>query len=427
MKGPTPDRYDLVLFGATGVTGRQMYRHLAAHAPPALRWAIAGRSAAKLEALVAEFEPRGPAPAIEIADCEAPPTVEAMIRGTRVLLHAAGPYAVHGEAFFRACIEHGTDYVDIGGETFFLQRMVDRYHAEAERRGVKLIPVAGYEALPFDLATLLAVRTLRERHDAACADVKIFASFRSAGGFGLDDGLSGGSVGAMKNILAFDDADVYGDPACLLPSAERTDDVRERNAVRLRPRYDADADSVVAPLFPAPFLNVPVVLRSASLHASAGQPYGPAFRYEEGTSLASITDVRLFQWTGAAALGANYAALASLFRRELRPARRALKAVLDRVGPAAGQGPSDAAMERMDYRLDVFARSERDDLVRGSLSGRGHPGYRSTATMAAEAALALSLDRDQLPPFCGIVTPATGLGLAVRERLKTAGVELAID
>jgi short subunit dehydrogenase-like uncharacterized protein len=84
-------------------------------------------------------------------------------------------------------------------------------------------------------------------------------------------------------------------------------------------------------------------------------------------------------------------------------------------------------MESIDYRLDVFALSDNEDLVRGSLTGKGNPGYRSTATMAAEAALALALERDKLTPSSGILTPAAGLGLGVRKRLKTAGVELAME
>jgi short subunit dehydrogenase-like uncharacterized protein len=394
-----PKTHDLVLFGATGVTGRQMCKHLIAHAPGSARWAVAGRSAAKLEALLDDLAPDGPAPEILIADSSDPDSIEAMIRNTRVLLHAAGPYAVHGETFFRACIESGTDYVDIGGETFFLQRMIDGYHAQAERVGVKLIPVAGYEALPFDLAALLAVRTLRERYDSDCREVKIVATFETRGGFSSDDGLSGGSVGTIKNILALDDVGVFNDPACLLPESARTEDV----------------------------LNVPVVLRSAYLYSEAGEPYGPAFRYREATSLRSITSWRPLQWLGASALGATYFGLSGLFRRELRFVRPAVKSALDLVGPAPGQGPSDASLDGTDYRLDIFALSESDEIVRGTLHGRGHPGYKSTATMAAEAGLALALDRDRLPAFTGIVTPATGLGLAIRARLKTAGIEMAVD
>ncbi len=419
--------YDLVLYGATGVTGRQMYRHLAAHAPSTLRWAIAGRNRKKLEALLDEFPAQGSAAEIVIADSDDERSVDAMIRDTRVLLHAAGPYAVSGESFFRACIAHRTDYVDIGGETFFLQRMIERHHAEAERAGVKLVPVAGYEALPFDLAALLAVRTLRERHDRSCAEVKIVASFLTSQPIGLDDGLSGGSVGTIKNILELDDGDAFNDPACLLPESARTSAIRRRNAIDFLPRFDPDVGAVTGPLFPAPFLNVPVVLRSAHLYDGAGEPYGPAFRYRESTNMGSFVGARPLQWLAGSVLGGSYLGMASLFRFDAGPGRRALRGLLDAVGPAPGQGPSDEALERMDYRLDVFAASERGDLVRGQLLGRGHPGYRSTATVAAESALALAIDRDRLPAFAGILTPATALGLPVLDRLKTAGIELVMD
>ena len=212
-----------------------------------------------------------------------------------------------------------------------------------------------------------------------------------------------------------------------MPRGARTEDLRRRNALSFRPRFDPDVNAVTGPLFPAPFLNVPVVLRSAHLYGEAGEPYGPAFRYREATSIGSVTSQRPLQWLGASALGANYFALSTLVRRELRFVRPAVKGALDLFGPAPGQGPSDAAMDALDYRLDLVARSEKDDIVRARVHGRGHPGYRSTATMAAEAALALALDRDRLPSFAGILTPATGLGLAIRERLKTAGLEMAVD
>ena len=116
--------YELVLFGATGITGRQAYRYLAETAPENLRWAIAGRSADRLEALIQEHPPRQSSPEIVVADCEDPASIDAMIRDTEAIVHLAGPYAKHGEPFFSQCVEHGTDYVDIGGETFFLREMI---------------------------------------------------------------------------------------------------------------------------------------------------------------------------------------------------------------------------------------------------------------------------------------------------------------
>lgn len=47
-------QYDIVVFGATGYTGKLTAEHIASSLPTDLKWAIAGRSAAKLEAVAAE-------------------------------------------------------------------------------------------------------------------------------------------------------------------------------------------------------------------------------------------------------------------------------------------------------------------------------------------------------------------------------------
>lgn len=46
-------QYDIVLFGATGYTGQLTASYIAKHAPTDIKWAIAGRSASKLEAVLA--------------------------------------------------------------------------------------------------------------------------------------------------------------------------------------------------------------------------------------------------------------------------------------------------------------------------------------------------------------------------------------
>ena len=161
-----PREFDLVIFGATGDTGRAMAVLLAEAAPPALRWTIAGRSSTKLEAvrrtarltrLAAMFasgqlraaltmqrfwllsrlraEERGqdPSPtkqrldrakafapaaigAISVADCFDDTALRALASRTRVLISAAGPYSQLGERVLLACIHSQTHYVDITGE-----------------------------------------------------------------------------------------------------------------------------------------------------------------------------------------------------------------------------------------------------------------------------------------------------------------------
>ena len=61
MNMATNDRhYELILFGATGYTGRLTAEHIATHLPSDLRWAVSGRSSAKLEALVGEIKSLNP-------------------------------------------------------------------------------------------------------------------------------------------------------------------------------------------------------------------------------------------------------------------------------------------------------------------------------------------------------------------------------
>lgn len=52
-------QYDLVLLGATGYTGKMCAEHIMTHLPDDLKWAIAGRSSAKLAAVVEELETLG--------------------------------------------------------------------------------------------------------------------------------------------------------------------------------------------------------------------------------------------------------------------------------------------------------------------------------------------------------------------------------
>jgi short subunit dehydrogenase-like uncharacterized protein len=49
-------QYDLVVYGATGYTGKYTAEHLQKSAPTDLNWAIAGRNSQKLESVLKELE-----------------------------------------------------------------------------------------------------------------------------------------------------------------------------------------------------------------------------------------------------------------------------------------------------------------------------------------------------------------------------------
>ena len=137
-------RYDFTLFGATGFTGGEALRHLVSKPPSSLgRWAIAGRNREKLEQRLQELAPGRDDIDVVVADGADPESVDALVAGTRVLIHLAGPYARFGETYIRACVEHGTHYIDLTGETPWVRRMVQAYHDRAaEKRSSSSSPRA---------------------------------------------------------------------------------------------------------------------------------------------------------------------------------------------------------------------------------------------------------------------------------------------
>ena len=124
--------FDVILYGATGFTGRQTADYFARNAPDGLRWAIAGRDPKKLEALAGGLD-RAPDGVI-VANGLDRDAVSAMCARGRVLLTTAGPFSRFGDLVVDACVFHRTDYVDITGETPWVRRLIDRHHRPAPGR-----------------------------------------------------------------------------------------------------------------------------------------------------------------------------------------------------------------------------------------------------------------------------------------------------
>jgi short subunit dehydrogenase-like uncharacterized protein len=425
--------YDVIVLGATGFTGRQAVlalTHRAANAP--LRWAVAGRNAEKLKAVVAELvPPAAEQPGIVIADTTDLASLHAMAAKTLVLLNLAGPYAVTGESVVQACIANGTHHLDLSGETFWVQQLVQRHHLAARSAKVKIIASCGYEALPFDLATLWAATQLRTLYGEACREVKIVVAFTGKRIRSIKDAVSGGTVASMRTLLEFDTTDCVRNPACLLPP--ETPDaagVAQRNAYRFVPQYDNDVQAVTAPAIPAPFVNPPIILRSVALMANEGW-FAPEFRYSESLNMKSLVPTLSFlpeastlplQWAAAASLGVPLANLSAALAGPLKFERQPLRKLIDWLAPQSGEGPSEEVLAGTGYAFDVFATSASGRKLRGRVEAQGHPGYRSTPEMVATAAVGLARGTLGNTPHFGVVTPAAGLGIEAIVAMREAGL-----
>lgn len=410
--------YDVVLFGPTGVTGREVARHLGRRAAATGRsWAVAGRDRGRIEAVLSELgvEPA----AVLVADTSDPASIDAMVGSARVVANLVGPYADHGEVVYAACIRHGTVELDLTGELDWLVAMVDRHQAAAVASGARLVPMAGFEALPFDLAARLAAEAAHERWDEAVVGVDVAVATRNQGRVRRPaDALSGGTWASAVGIIRRGAGGGATGPYALDPPGGPSRPTQHE----LRPRRHPATGAWLAPMVPSPLLNPPVAHRTAALLRAAGDPtFDPTYRYREGIAVSGPVAPVLAGSLVGAQLG-----LAGLGRAP-GPLRRVAAHVLDRVGPSPGDGPREEDLDRWSYRLDVRATTSGGGTADVVVEALGHPGYKSTATMVGEAALVLADPEAPVPAGAGFLTPATALGLSVLDRFVEAGVTFHLE
>ncbi len=395
------DRYDVVLYGATGFTGAQTAHYFDAHVGTKLSWAIAGRSRARLEAVRDSLTQ--PVPII-VADAMDDSAIDALVECTQVVLSTAGPFALFGENLLRACVTRGVDYVDITGETVWIKRMIDRYHDRAVQSGARIIPCSGFDSVPSDLGTWLLVDHLRAQ-GLRTRSVKAFHRARG--------GVNGGTIASLTNMMQSPERNQMDDPLLLNPDDERSarDAIRSRDPVL--PTLDADLGRWVAPFFMGP-INTRVVRRSAALSRLWQQPYGDDFHYQEymdvGAPLSLIA-------TSMVAMGSNL--FGALVR--IPGANRLIEA----VAPAPGQGPSEETMDDGFFECLLVAHAHDGTRAWARIADRGDPGNRATVKMVCESALCLA--RDPLSTPGGVLTPASAMGGALLARLREAGMTWVVE
>lgn len=404
-----PDRpYDVVLYGASGFVGKQTVRYFADYAAhhPELRWAIAGRNREKLIAVRAEV---GAHVEVLVADSQDQSAIDRIVAQTRVLLTTAGPFALYANALVDACVRFRTHYVDITGETPWVRSLIDRYHAQAAADGTRIIPCCGFDSIPSDLGSYLVVRHLQQAFDVPCQQVQAY--FQAYGGF------NGGTLASGFQLYDSGAADQFGDPFLLNPTDSRPGSIDPHRDPQT-PVFDPDLQTWVAPFFMGP-VNTRIVRRSSALYAQWQEPYGPDFTYQEYFKFEE--PLSWFKAMGTtAALG--------LFTAVLQ--QPPLRSLLQPWLPQPGTGPSQQTMDQGWFCCELIGKAADGRQVRGVIRDQGDPGNRATVKLICESALSLALQWEALPggpTRGGVLTPATGLGEVLADRLRQAGMTIQID
>ena len=388
----TPE-FDIIVYGATGYTGRLVAEYLSQEYADdsGLRWAMAGRSQSKLEAVRDEINAPADTPLV-VADTGDADSLRAMAERTRVVLTTVGPYQLYGSDLVRICAETGTDYVDLCGEPAWMRQMIDAHGETAKQSGARIVFSCGFDSIPFDLGVYFLQQAAQEKFGAALPRVK--GRVRKMKGT-----FSGGTAASLKATLAAAKAnpEIYqllGNPFALTPGF-----TGPAQPPAAKPEFDESLGSWAAPFVMAA-INTRNVHRSNAL---LGHAYGSDFVYDE------------MILTGP---GEQGEAIAKAVTGD--------KSLAGDDAPKPGEGPTKEERENGFYDVLFIGEGADGKTLTANVAGKRDPGYGSSSRMIAESAICLV--RDATDTQGGIWTTAPAMGDKLIKRLQEhAGLTFKLE
>ena len=395
--------HDVVVFGATGFVGRLTAGYLADRAPAGTRIALGGRSPEKLEQVRTELGKAAADWPLLVADSQDAEALAVIAASTKVVATTVGPYDRLGLPLVEACAAAGTHYADLAGEALFMRHSIDAADATAAASGARIVHACGFDSIPSDLGVLLLHLHAQEAGAGDLLETTLVVT-------AVRGGVSGGTIDSMRSQLDEARADkasraIMLDPYSLSPDRAAEPDLgSERDPMGVV--HDPELGGWLAP-FVMGTINARVVRRSNALQ---GHAYGRAMRYRElmlggGLPLGPAKAAGI-----AGGIGVLIAGLSLPVTRQ----------VLDRVLPDPGEGPGEEERDKGFFRIEVHTRTSTGERLICRIAAPGDPGYKATAVMLGESALALSLDGERLPGAAGVLTPATAMGTVLLDRLRAA-------
>jgi short subunit dehydrogenase-like uncharacterized protein len=395
---------DVVLYGATGFVGKLTAEYLARAAPDGTRIGLGGRSRAKLERVRESLGAAASEWELVVADSGDATALAELAARTRVVATTVGPYRKYGLKLVDACASAGTHYADLTGEPLFMLDTIRHFDAPAKASGARIVHNCGFDSIPSDLGVLLLHEAAGELTDTTL----VVTSVRG--------GVSGGTIAAMGGTIDEVRSDralrkVLMDPYALSPDRSAEPDLGDEKDLS-GVEHDSELGGWLGPFIMAG-VNTRVVRRSNALLDWA---YGRRFAYREVMGFGEGVKGRAMALGAAAGTGGLTVAMA------LPPTRF----VLDRVLPDPGEGPSDDMVRNGFFEIEVHARTPSGERWVCDVKAKGDPGYGATSVMLGESALCLALAGEKLPERAGVLTPATGMGVALAERLRAAGLTFEV-
>ncbi|UIJ45822.1 saccharopine dehydrogenase NADP-binding domain-containing protein [Sphingomonas cannabina] len=375
--------FDIIVYGATGFTGRLVAEYLAERygAGSGVTWAMGGRSLTKLQEVRDAIGAPADTPLVT-ANADDPAALRAMASRAKVVITTVGPYQLHGSELVAACAATGTAYVDLCGEPAWMRHMIDAHEAAAKASGARIVFSCGFDSIPFDLGVWTLQEAAKARFGRPAPRVK--GRVRQMKGT-----FSGGTFASAKAtmVAAAKDPSILKllvDPFALTPGFRGPEQPKG-----LIPEYDGALNAWLAPFIMAP-INTKNVHRTNAL---LGHAYGTDFVYDEMMIAPGLGD-----------LGKAAAEAIAKFNP-----------MAGDDGPKPGEGPSKEERDTGFYDLLFIGEMPGGERIDAVVTGDRDPGYGSTSKMIAESALCLIRD---VEGEGGIYTPGGLMAAPLRKRLQ---------
>ena len=387
-------KYEIIVYGATGFTGQICCKYLRDNYKD-LVWAMAGRNEEKLTQIKSDFNLECDVVVADGGDLE---SLRSLASKTKVVLSTAGPFARYGSLLVQACVENGSHYTDITGENHWVKGLIDKHHEEAASKGTRIIPSCGYDSIPSDIGAYYTI----SQFDKPISRVDVY-----------QEALGGASGGTTETMFTMDGLNKsMRDPFVLNPEETVSAEQREKSKDGFSIKQVEGIDGWTGMGLMA-VANTRVVRRSAALMEQNQKPYGNNFTFGEHGLFSTKRMARL----------ASYGLLMA-FLVISTPIKHLVRPFL----PKPGEGPSQEQQDNGWFRSTFIAESEDGERKICTMYGSGDPGYKSTAKLVCESALALARS-DDLPggnEYGGVLTSAVGLGEVLIDRLKNAEIEFKV-
>ncbi|ENX05722.1 saccharopine dehydrogenase family protein [Acinetobacter courvalinii] len=373
----TQSNYDLVVFGATSFVGQILTKYLAEYLSTQheqLRWAIAGRSQQKLQELKNGLGRVGESLPILVADAGNSAELNALCAQTRVVVSTVGPYALYGEPLVQACVNNGTDYCDLTGETQWIKKMIEKYESQAQQSGARIVHCCGFDSVPSDMGVYYLQQQAQKQFHAPATQVSMRVKT-------LKGGASGGTVASLINVIQEAAADPalrkdLVNPYVLCPPDHGNS---QRQIYIKTAKFDPDFNAWIAPFVMAA-VNERVVHRSNAL---SGNAYGRNFSYNEAILTGEGLKGRFKALGVVSGLGVFMLAAVT------KPVSQLMERYML---PKPGEGPTPEQQFAGRFDLRFIGKTEGGQKLRIKVTGDRDPGYGSTGKMLGQAALSLALD-----------------------------------